>query len=71
MQRPLVKTLPLSGRAWSHRASGCLRISLPDYLGRFLCGRAHSDVYRATADVGLEQGQPHCKQCWSHTSLAE
>ena len=69
-QRPLVKTLPLHAQAWQHRTSGCLHIQTDSDGPRFLCGREHTDVYRPTGLACLELGQPHCRQCWSHTSLA-
>ena len=38
---------------------------------RLLCGRKMSDRYIKTDIVELDEGRPHCRQCWTHTSLQE
>ena len=68
-RRPAIALLPRWCVSYMHVVSGCLHVASGD--DKLLCGRKLSDRYFKTDVVELDMGRPHCKQCWSHTSLDE
>ena len=68
-RRPAIARLPPRCVSYMHVVSGCLHVANGDE--KLLCGRKLSDRYFKTDVVELDVGRPHCKQCWSHTSLDE
>ena len=71
-RRPAVASLPSWCTSWMHVTSGCLHVAGgPHHKERLLCGRKLSDRYFRSDVQELDEGRPHCKQCWSHTSLED
>ena len=68
-RRPAIAHLPYWRISYMHVVSGCLHVASGGE--KLLCGRKLSDRYFKTEIVELDMGRPHCKPCWSHTSLDE
>ena len=68
-RRSVIAALPYWCVTYMHAMSGCLHVGNSEE--RLLCGRKMSDRYIKTDIVELDEGRPHCRQCWTHTSLQE
>ena len=68
---PIVKSIPRWCASWMHVGSGCLHVSTGSDEPRLLCGRSRNENYVFSEVRDLEERRPHCKTCWSHTSLPE
>ena len=70
-RREAVAALPPWCQSFMHAVSGCLHVQGVEMRNRLLCGRTLSDRYVTSDVVELEEGRPHCKQCWTHSSLQD